>query len=149
MMESLLKSGLPDKILLLLFGFTPADVTADYNPSRSRRYVLTTEEIETRLNEWLSSRKDRDKDFSLAELADRVNIPERNLRLFFKHNETCFRRWRMDARIAEAKDIMLKDPKRSSVSIARSLGFEDSSNFFRQFRRATGCSPRQWRNDNL
>lgn len=149
MMESVLKLGIPDRLTLFLFGYTKADIASDYNPTHSRRFNISNEDIGEQLNTWVSTRHERDRVFSLQELADRVNIPERYLRQYFKSNDTCFREWRMGIRIKEVMDMMLKNPDRSVISIARELGFEDGSNFHRQFRRASGCTPKEWRSKNL
>ena len=144
----LVKLGLPDSFLLLAFGFARADVSAEYDNTRSKRFNMTLDQIGETLRTWVITRHDRDKYFSLSELSDRVNIPERYLRQYFKEHNTCFRQWRMDVRIEEAMNIMRREPGRTAVSIARELGFDDSSNFYRQFKRANGCSPKEWRMNN-
>ena len=145
MVKFMLGSGLPDNLLLLSFGFIRSDVIPA-DGRNSRRFFMPPEEIAQKLEQGVRTRSFRKRDFSLQELSEKVSIPERYLRLYFKNElNTCFRQWRMDVRMEEACEKMLSEPDRTVLSIAHELGFDDLSNFHRQFRRATGCTPNQWR----
>ncbi|MBQ9185927.1 MAG: helix-turn-helix transcriptional regulator [Bacteroidales bacterium] len=147
----LLRFGLPDSLYLLLFGFSPSDVIPQgERPHGGRKSSApSTAEIERKLQKWLEKRANKSKDFTLAELADKVKISDRFLRIYFRDElHTCFRQWKMKVRMQEALDIMKSDPYRTIGSIAKQLGYEDKTNFLRQFRRATGCTPKQWRMQN-
>ena len=145
MEKFLVASGLTDKILLFVFGFSKADVLVPGGSARSKRFNMSTEEINLKLDSWISSRDKRYNDFTLSELSQKVSIPERYLRLHFRSEfDMDFRQWRTKLRTEEAMELMRRSPERTIVSISRELGFESTSSFHRQFRRATGCSPKEW-----
>lgn len=58
---------------------------------------------------------------------------------------TDFRAWRTSLRIEDAKKLLTEQPDLPASQIARLVGINDRSNFFRQFTEFTGFSPEQWR----
>jgi AraC-like DNA-binding protein len=66
------------------------------------------------------------------------------LRLFKQEAGTTFRRFRREARISVAANL-LADHAVSVKQIASAAGYEDQSNFHRDFKRVRGMSPRQWK----
>ena len=56
-----------------------------------------------------------------------------------------FRAWRTSLRIEDAKKLLSEEPSLSAARIARIVGINDRSNFFRQFTEITGESPDEWR----
>ena len=56
-----------------------------------------------------------------------------------------FRAWRTSLRIEDAKKIMKEEPDLLPSKVARMVGIQDRSNFFRQFTAETGLTPDQWR----
>jgi AraC-like DNA-binding protein len=66
------------------------------------------------------------------------------LRLFKQEAGTTFRRYKREARISGAVNL-LTDSAVAVKQIARVAGYEDVSNFHRDFKLVQGISPRQWR----
>jgi AraC-like DNA-binding protein len=66
------------------------------------------------------------------------------LRLFKQEAGTTFRRYKREARIGATVDL-LTDSALAVKQIARVAGYEDMSNFHRDFKLVQGISPRQWR----
>ena len=56
-----------------------------------------------------------------------------------------FLQWRKEIRIDEAKRLLVKDKTIPTAIIGEEVGISDKSNFKRQFREITGCTPAQWR----
>jgi len=65
------------------------------------------------------------------------------LRLFKREVGTTFRRYRREARITGIADLLTRHAA-SVKSVARAAGYEDVSNFHRDFKQVRGMSPRQW-----
>jgi AraC-like DNA-binding protein len=66
------------------------------------------------------------------------------LRLFKRETGTTFRRYRRAARIASTVKLVAENST-SVKQIAQRAGYEDLSNFHRDFKQVCGMSPRQWR----
>ena len=58
---------------------------------------------------------------------------------------TDFRTWRTTMRIEKAKELLLADSECEISDIAKAVGLTDKSNFHRQFKQITGCTPSKWR----
>jgi len=56
-----------------------------------------------------------------------------------------FRSWRTNLRIEDAKKLLAQEPELSASKVARIVGINDRSNFFRQFSAITGYTPEQWK----
>lgn len=145
----LVNLGLSDKINLALFGFSNSDVTLPEDKNSRRKACPTSSFIEEKLNAWAKSRQTGSRDVSIAELSEAVGISCRHLRNYFKDEYgQNFSQWKMDLRISQAQDMMQQYPDKTVTSIAKQLGFDDKTNFHRQFRRTTGCTPKQWKRLN-
>ncbi|MDL2290416.1 helix-turn-helix domain-containing protein [Paludibacteraceae bacterium OttesenSCG-928-F17] len=59
-----------------------------------------------------------------------------------------FREWINSLRIEKAKEMLLSYPHQSIGEIANAVGYNDSSNFNKQFVKKTGCTPQNWRIEN-
>jgi len=66
------------------------------------------------------------------------------LRLFKQEVGTTFRQYRRAARIAAVVNLLI-DNSASVKHVAGAAGYEDVSNFHRDFSKVRGMSPRQWR----
>ena len=107
---------------------------------------LSTEDLEKcRLAKTIQEKEFRHH-HTIGDLARRVGINQNKLKKGFKqlHNITvhaCL----TSIRIEKAKDL-LECTEKSVEAIARELGL-DQSNFIKQFKRNTGLTPLEWRND--
>lgn len=81
---------------------------------------------------------------SLSAAAESVRMSERSLQRRLAENGLSFARVVEDVRL-EAACRMLGDPTRKIIEIAVDLGYSDSANFTRAFRRWTGVSPHAFR----
>ena len=85
-------------------------------------------------------------DFTLSELSQETGIPMRMLQNHFQLDRMeDFRVWKVKARIELAKERLLADDEVPILEIARQLGFQDKSNFYRRFHEITGYTPGAWR----
>lgn len=80
-------------------------------------------------------------------LAEELHVTPRTIHRRLQAEGTGFRALANEARMARAKRLMLRD-KRSITETAHLLGYQDSANFTRAFRRHTGVSPREFLRQN-
>jgi AraC-like DNA-binding protein/mannose-6-phosphate isomerase-like protein (cupin superfamily) len=82
---------------------------------------------------------------NLDELARIAHMSRRSfLRVFQSATGTSPLAWLIDRRIQRACGLLRRTDKQIT-EIAYDVGFNDSNYFTRQFRKATGCSPREYR----
>lgn len=86
-------------------------------------------------------------DFTLEELADRLNMCSRNLQRIFRRRGTSFRKVITAERMKQAERL-LKAPHIPVHEIAERVGYRHPMHFSKAFRRHTGLGPREWRNHN-
>lgn len=85
---------------------------------------------------------------SLSELAHTANLTTRTFERHLKAEGSSYRALANDVLHSKAKR-MLKDPARSVTQVAHLLGYSDSANFTRAFRKQEGVSPSQYRSEAI
>lgn len=105
--------------------------------------------IERNLELWIKEKKYRQYDKSREEIAEELHTTKEMLHLYFvTRKKEDFRTWRTELRIEDAKIMLLEDKKTSLNIIGEMAGFSDRANFYRQFVKIVGCSPKEWRESN-
>lgn len=126
----------------------------DFSPAKSlsaSSAVEPTEEDGGALSRIKAALEDgelyRSEDLSLAKLARKAKLPAREVSAVINRatglNVSQFVN---DRRVAEACRL-LGETERTVIQIMLDVGFSTKSNFNREFRRATGMSPKQWRGE--
>ena len=83
------------------------------------------------------------------EIAKELRTSKESLHLYFATvMKMDFRTWRTELRIEESKKLLLEDKETSINIIGEMAGFSDRANFYRQFVKIVGCSPKEWRESN-
>lgn len=80
----------------------------------------------------------------LSEVAFGLNVSARTLNRRLKAESTSFRRLKSQALASRAK-LYLRETTQSVEAIAETLGYQDTANFRRAFRRSAGCTPTEYR----
>lgn len=80
----------------------------------------------------------------LSEVALGLHVSARTLNRHLKVENTSFRQLKSQALASRAK-LYLRESGQSVESIAEALGYKDTSNFRRAFRKSVGCSPIEYR----
>ena len=98
------------------------------------------------LKRWVAAKGFAQCDLSVDEVASLLGTNRNYLRKYFRDNiHSDFRTWRSELRIEEAKKLLITHPEYSTSQIGEMVGFNHRSNFFTQFAKITGVSPRDWR----
>ncbi len=85
---------------------------------------------------------------SLKSVADRFFTSPSNIEMLFNRKVQCpFYRYVTECRISHAQKLILSNTSLKEVSTA--CGYNDYSNFYRAFRKVTGLSPAQFRDNAL
>jgi len=83
---------------------------------------------------------------TLDEMSRLVGIERADLSSFLaKEEEKTFSNWVNWLRIEEGKRILKDEPNYTLIKVSSMLGFSEQSNFSKQFKLLTGCSPSVWR----
>ena len=107
------------------------------------------DDIGLRLEEWCVSRKEFPAEISTDQLAEEIGARKSHLLKYFSHHlKKDIRLWKLEQKIACAQRILRKYPAMPVSDVAFRCGFNNASNFFRQFKRIAGCTPLDWRNDD-
>lgn len=105
--------------------------------------------IEKALESWVQEKRFREYDKSREEIAKELHTTKELLHLYFTTViKIDFRTWRTGLRIEDAKKMLLEDKTTSINIIGEMAGFSDRANFYRQFVKIVGCSPKEWRENN-
>lgn len=113
----------------------------DPAPATLRRFPF----IQERLDDWVIRKRFCEDIRSNEAFARSLGADPRDVESFFRHVvREDQRTWRIRLRIQEAK-VLLEQNDMPSGAVAEAVGFSDASNFARQFRKETGCSPTEWR----
>ena len=105
--------------------------------------------LEMALDKWVEQKKFSEYDKSREEVAKELGTSKEFLHLYFTTKKGIdFKTWRTELRINEAKKLLLENKGLSTNVIGEIAGFSDRSNFYRQFVKLVGCSPKQWRDSN-
>lgn len=114
------------------------------NQAKGNKPTLDTDVL-LRIDRWAIDNKWAE-DKTMAEVADELKVKRQELSLFFrvKYGQS-FRQWRKTRRIEEAKKMLLEKKDIPASVIGEAVGIEDKSNFRRQFKEITGCTPTEWR----
>jgi len=128
--------------MLLLDKFDKSSVTPIEN---FRREAMDYEDIDGLINDWARNPANFSKDLTIQRLSKATKVPKEKLQNFFKHYlGKDFRTWRSEMRIEQFKILYRNEPGTRIYEIADRLGFKDKSNFYKQFKKITGVSPREW-----
>lgn len=110
----------------------------------NKKSVLKADTI-LKLDKWIREKRWAE-DLTMQEIADDLQISREDLSLFFRiQTGKNFLKWRKERRIEEAKKLLLEDRDIPTLIIGEAVGICDKSNFRRQFKEITGCTPAEWR----
>lgn len=85
------------------------------------------------------------EELSLSDLADRLYVSPFHLHRLFKRCLDLSPAQYLQRRRIEAAKALLRESELSVTAVALSVGFKSPAHFAAVFRRATGCTPRQFR----
>ncbi len=108
---------------------------------------LNLEAIHERLSELMNDeRLYQDMDLRMSDVAAQLMItPHQLSQLLNERNKTDFRNYVNHFRIDEAKKLLVEEPERSVISICFHVGFNSKTAFNITFKKMTGSSPKEFR----
>lgn len=92
----------------------------------------------------------RNKNISLTDLSEQLNIPKSHLSFVFKyHSPLNFSEFLQRIRIYEAQEMIKSDYLKinNMDTLAPLLGFSSYSPFYKSFMKVTNCSPTEYKNN--
>lgn len=96
--------------------------------------------------EWILFREYLDPAADMDRVAGRLGVPREDVSdLLWICTGERFLTIRKRLRIEDAKELLLSRPDMTMSEVARTVGFQDKSDFRRAFREETGFLPRVWR----
>lgn len=101
----------------------------------------TAEEVKEKLSQWVSKKKFMERDVSYADVLFEIGIEVSLLRRYMKDRlGTDFRTWRNGLRLEEACRMFTENPCMSIEQVSDKVGYNDSSNFHKDFKKRYGMS---------
>ena len=101
----------------------------------------TAEEVKEKLSQWVSKKKFMERDVSYADVLFEIGIEVSLLRRYMKDRlGTDFRTWRNGLRLEEACRMFSENPCMSIEQVSDKVGYNDSSNFHKDFKKRYGLS---------
>lgn len=99
------------------------------------------ESIRERLDKWVSDKKFTEKDIPYDEVLAEIGVDIVSMRRYMKDElGTDFRSWRNSLRLEEACRMFKENPEISVGQVSAAVGYNDSSNFHKDFRKKYGMS---------
>lgn len=112
-------------------------------PSKNRQ---KEKELKERLDKWVENEKYLLQDQGMEEVAAGFGVDLEFLRYYFRtYMPSDFRTWRVSLRIESAKKRMRENPDISMNELAGMAGFVSKSNFYYFFKKTTGITPAEYR----
>lgn len=106
----------------------------------------TAEEIRAKLEQWTKGKKFMEKDVSYTDVLSEIGVDIGMMRRYMKDTlGTDFRTWRNGLRLEEACRIFSQNPMMSVEQVSDRVGYNDSSNFHKDFKKRYGMSASVYR----
>ena len=147
-----LLSRLPisNNMKLFLFGITDNNISSASRIKKCRasknKWDTEMSKIDDAIYDWISDGNNLSSDFCMESMAKSLGFNRKAISTYFEHYiETDFRTWRTTMRIEKAKELLIANSECDISDIAKAVGLNDKSNFHRQFKQITGCTPSRWR----
>lgn len=128
--------------------FQPSDelVGADSESQLPARIVRRLDTLGERLSAWVAARQYCHPSPNLDETVRQLGTDKKLLYAYFRLRVgEDFRTWRTRLRLQEAQRLLRENPDLSASEVSRRTGFNDRSNFSKQFFAHMGMSVTQWR----
>lgn len=104
------------------------------------------QELHDTLDRWVRSKEFLKQDDGMEEVAKELGTDLEFLRQYFRTHMDCdFRTWRIRLRIEYAKKLLAENPDISMNTLATEVGFPSRSNFYYQFKKITGKTPIEYK----
>lgn len=106
-----------------------------------------TEKVECALDMWVNTHRYAETDTTVDEIVTELGVDKQDFNSYFKNVlHTPFRTWRRELRIREAMRIMEARPMLSITELMAEVGYNDRSNFYKDFQQIAGIALKDYRN---
>ena len=106
--------------------------------------------IQKSLDAWCANLGYKDSTVNMLTLSRTLCISKDELSVFFdQYLKTTFRIWLGDIRFTAAKKMMLEFPDYSNDIISAECGFSARTYLYRIFKSKEGCTPTEWREEQV
>lgn len=106
----------------------------------------TTSRVERAITQWVNARRYAETDATVDEIANEMGVGKQDFNSYFKNVlHTPFRTWRRELRIREAMRIMETQPTLSITELMTEVGYNDRSNFYKDFQQIAGIALKDYR----
>lgn len=141
-----LRLRLSEPLKFFLFGVPVRKPEYKVTQAENEGKKIDYEAIGDAVDSWICEKKHLRSDFSIEDLAFALNLPKKHINCYFQiYIQKDFRSWKTEMRINRAGKLLHDDGQLMISKAAEEVGFDDRSNFNRQFKRIMGCSPKDWR----
>lgn len=127
---------------------TPSDETVpavpDYYATPERQ--TERDEVARALEEWTTQRRFTVADATVDEIVAEMGVSKPAFVAYFKYTlSTHFRTWRLELRIREAMRLLNDNPSMHVAELMIAVGYNDRSNFYKDFQQIAGVSLKTFR----
>lgn len=103
-------------------------------------------EVERVIDLWVKQRRYAEADATVDEIVAELHVSKSDFNSYFKNVlHTQFRTWRRELRIREAMRMMDAMPSLSIAKLMTEVGYNDRSNFYKDFQQIAGMSLKDYR----
>lgn len=104
------------------------------------------DEVQRHLDAWVECRGFVKADLSVDEIVQELGVSRDSFNAYFKYRlGTQFRSWRRELRLREAMRLLRDNPSLPVPDLMEAVGYNDRSNFHKDFQRFTGHSLNEFR----
>ena len=123
-----------------------SEVNEPANSANNALQEVKADKLRESLKTWVNAKRYRERDVPFSDILEELDTDIVTMRAFMKREYGMdFRPWRNRLRLKDACEIFREHPEMKPEKVSEIVGYNDSSNFHKDFRRLTGMSASQYR----